>query len=303
MDYTNVCKLTINNKTYYVHKYILDKCKLFTHLSELMQDKNIELSIPNVTIDFNIIIGILYDDKIPSVTPETYIDIIYILDYLDYTNVQYVKDLIPKIYSIMTDFKQIIDLKIDSVHKCQLLEYFMDVKYEKIKDIYTFNDVVNFLEYSHLMSVQLIDKIISKIEVKLTSIDQILNLKLNTSVKKQMLKNYLKRYKIAHNIILSVSGSSYVYEKDKFNRFFSGSQLETFQNHETHEGIIIICPSIQKFLEGLHITFKDYKLLYVNNKFSLYIDNNYISGKTATEFDISEILYDYCLWELSNKVE
>lgn len=301
--YSTIYELNINNKKYYVHKYILEKCQTLINFVELIPNNNVlHFDIPNLTIDFDLILTILYENKMDNneYNSNDYIKIINTLDYLCYNNKEFITTLLHKIKPAIYSFFQIINLNIDDAHKGILINHFIDNIYSDEK--YISEDVIIYLNFLHLMDTQLKDKIFKCIALKIDSIDTINNLALQILYKNILLKYYIVKYSSHKKIIIKVHEFSNKFEQkdDNLNNL---KILQFYQDPETHQGFHIDCSDIPNFLNGLKINFNNYTLRYFDNKMSLYINKEYIGRVSKYQnyiniFYVNEILQSYAISQL-----
>jgi len=310
--YSSIYELHINQKKYYVHKHILERCQTLNNLLELSEENVLLIDIPNLNIDFNIILTILYENKLDDKhTPNEYIAIINTLDYLCYVDKTFVMNLVYELRPLITNFDEIRNLHIDYYHKHILIDHFIETIYDYHKCEYNFDDIFRVYTYSQQMNEKLIDKIIKRIALKVNSIDVINNIDMIQSRKNILLKHYLAVYTSENKIIIrnrynSIEQeiqSNYKKRDDPPDSQYMilgidcCKSLQTYVNPETHQGVCIDCPDIVKFLNDVNVKFNGYKLLLEHKKFSLYIDKDFI-GASSEKINIHELLQTYALSQI-----
>jgi len=309
--YAFIYELHINDHKYYVHKHILERCQIFVDMLEINQTNIFQYDIHNLNIDFDIILTILYEDKLVEYTPNECITIIILLDYFCYNNKDLIKSLVRTLKPIITNFDQIIKLDIDDAHKGILINHFIKKIYDYHKSKYSLDDVLKFLNYSYLMNNKLIDKIIHRIALKVNSIDIINKMDMIPLHKNMLLKNYLAIYTTENKIIIRLRYNSIEQEiQPNYKKrddppdsqyMILGidccKRLQTYMNPETHQGVCIDCSDIVKFLNDVNVKFNGYKLLLEHKKFSLYIDKDFI-GASSEKINIHELLETYALSQI-----
>lgn len=293
--YTTIYELTVNDKKYYIHPYIIKKCKFLDELCNKHHDTNIHITVHNMIVDFDVILTVLYDNDLGDYTTNEYINILNTLDHLHYTNHEITKQIIDKIKLTIDTFDDIINLNIKHAHKNDLVRYYFDNIYFSFRDEYKLDEIIKFIDHHHIMDHDVYNELIHRIALKIDTLNTLYSLNIQKQHKVNVLKKYLEIY--TKNNKININHTIYLHEHKfdhKFEQIVEDQKIPLQYFEYSKETENIDCPDVIKFLDGLNIKIQDYKILFYHNEFNVIINNEEI-GVSLSPLHLHEYLYTYAL--------